>query len=113
MIKVVYINSDGSVDAFDYDDCKIPHLSGDLTILHTVGEFWNCKSPTSIPEECRMINAKVYFKKANGDDIVEITKIHLDKLLKYIAKPKFKSPKRKSVFNKSSTEISFSEDGED
>lgn len=87
MVKYIYINSDGTVDCFNDDDCKVPELSGDLTKLHKIKKLIEEPNQRLLPETYRIINPVVYFKIANTDNILEMRITHLFKIAQYIIQP--------------------------
>lgn len=116
MVKCVYLNSDGTIDTYDTDDCKLPHLSGDFTLIHDIIEYAKCKTPSKLPDDCRFIgNPMFYLKISNTNDFLPITLNHLEKLSKFIVKTvqvikKKQNTKTKSVLSKGKTEIQFTDD---
>lgn len=86
MVNVIYINSDGTVDAYDKDDCKVPSLSGDYTILHTIVEYALEKCPSNLPDECRIINVEYYFRISNTHNVLPLTLKHIRSMCNYIKK---------------------------
>ena len=88
MIDRVNICSDGYIDCYDLDNCKVRELSGDITLIHQIlKNVDTCidYSPSSIEPNFRFTrNPKFYFIVSNTDKCVEIPYKHIIQLSKYI-----------------------------
>lgn len=61
MIAIVNINSDGTVDSFDKDSCKIESASGSWDVIPYIVAWRQACYPSRLPEECRCLAAEFYF----------------------------------------------------
>lgn len=88
MLKTVYINSDGTIDSYDEDNCKISFFSGELPIVHTILSCYNqCKngSPSKLDNKQRTSqNIDFIFRISNTANDVKIPESHISKISNYI-----------------------------
>lgn len=88
MIDKVFVNTDGSVDVYDYEGCKVPHLCGDLTILHYIYKNFTADHPAqTVLDEDRCERAKFYIHSNVENTIIALPPSHLARMLKYINNP--------------------------
>lgn len=85
MINTICINTDGTVDCYDSDGCKVPHLCGDLRILHYIYKNYTAIHPGSeVLDEDRCERADFYIRNPLGNNNMKIDPIHVSRLLRYI-----------------------------
>ena len=88
MINRVNICSDGYIDCYDLDNCKVRELSGDITLIHQIlKNVDTCinYSPSSIEPNLRFTrNPKFYFVISNTEINIEIPYKHVIRLSEFI-----------------------------
>lgn len=91
MIAEIVVYSDGTVNSFDSDNCQIASASGDWSIIPLIASWALEQYPSTLPEECRMTNAKCFFgvRKKGGDDRLPISIRHLIRMSKFIKQNEF------------------------
>lgn len=87
MIAIVNINSDGTVDSYDRDSCKVSSASGDWSIIPHIVAWRNARYPSRLPNECQCLCAKFYFCVIDGTNCerLEIPFKHLTKISEQIS----------------------------
>lgn len=78
------INTDGTVDAYDHNGCKISHFCGFWDILHEISKSINHPKPSEMEPHLRFTNPVIYLNNNKTGEKVEIDSIHFNKMLEWI-----------------------------
>lgn len=85
MIEKVYLYTDGTIDVFDDQQCRMLDLCGNWDALHYINACIKCKSPSQLPIAHRpsaLLSMEI--RDSVSSACIPITKNKLDSLLKYI-----------------------------
>lgn len=90
MISTIKINTDGTIDCYDLEGCKVPHMCGDWSLLHNIYKNYTAAYPSKeVPDECRCENADIYIQNGLSGQSIQIRITHLSKMLKFIKYPEY------------------------
>ena len=87
MIKDIYINTDGSIEVYDTDNCRV----NGFFFMWSLQDLINCwdisvnGKISNLPYEYQVVqNPNFYFKICNSNETLSIPNNHIKKFLKYI-----------------------------